>query len=589
MKKLEALKVAKTKPDLAHLLGVKPSFLTYVLYVLKPETQYHSFDIAKRSGGFRTISAPSDSLKSLQSCLSILLQDCMDELIAEEKSENRHFSHTLSHGFERNRSIITNALSHIRKKNILNIDLKDFFGSFNFGRVRGFFIKNRNFLLEPEIATVISQISCYNDKLPQGSPSSPIITNLITHAMDIRLAKIAKKNSCSYSRYADDITISTRKKIFPEKIMRQCGDNYIPGKKFLKEIKKSGFEINSQKTRIIYQDSRQEITGLVSNRKPNVKCDYWRLVRAQCHKLFTTGSFTECVNGVEVEGNINRLEGKLNFIDQLDYFNRLRKEEKLNPHYVQKKGEVRNNIFLSSREKNFGRFLYYRAFFANEMPTIMYEGKTDYIYLLSAIKNLHLHYPLLVRKKEDKYETLVTFFKYTHRTRFFLNLSGGASFLTTFINDLKDNHNHYSDNGFTPKPVIIIMDNDHGFENVPKKLKNIGATIYPSTTKKGEYRLAEFIHIYKNFYLVLTPALSDGKHSAIEDLFDSSTRNRKVRNKTFNPGDKIDKEKEYGKNIFANEVVKPNRNKIDFSGFRPLLDRIAACIDHHEKEKQAHS
>lgn len=226
MNKISTLRRITTKHEFAALLGIKTSNLTYVLYVLKPESQYTTFTIEKKSGGTRTISAPSSRLKYLQSRVSDLLQDCIDEI--EEENEIRN---TLSHGFVRNKSIITNSEMHLKKKNLLNIDLEDFFDSFNFGRVRGYFIKNNNFNLHPSIATIIAQIACNNNSLPQGSPCSPVITNLITHSLDIRLASLASKNSCIYSRYADDISISTRQSIFPEKIMRIENGGYIPGKK----------------------------------------------------------------------------------------------------------------------------------------------------------------------------------------------------------------------------------------------------------------------------------------------------------------------------------------------------------------------
>src|SRR5690606_25401369 len=110
---------------------------------------------------------------------------------------------------------------HIGKKNVLNIDLKDYFDCFNFGRVRGFFLKNNNFKLNPDVATTIAQIACYNDTLPQGSPCSPVISNLITHALDIRLASLAKKHSCVYTRYADDLTFSTNRSPFPAQLMNE--------------------------------------------------------------------------------------------------------------------------------------------------------------------------------------------------------------------------------------------------------------------------------------------------------------------------------------------------------------------------------
>ena len=209
MSQLEVLKQATKKKELAAILGVNAAFLTRTLYIRSINAQYYQFKIPKRSGGDRIINAPTSELKDIQTRLSTLLLDCIDEL-----NESKNKSSTLSHGFVRERSIVTNAEMHLNKKNVLNIDLSDFFDSFNFGRVRGFFIKNKNFSLNKDIATVIAKIACLNDTLPQGSPCSPVITNLITHSLDIRLASLAKRCSCVYSRYADDITFSTRKKHF---------------------------------------------------------------------------------------------------------------------------------------------------------------------------------------------------------------------------------------------------------------------------------------------------------------------------------------------------------------------------------------
>lgn len=257
MSKLKFLKSISTKPNFAKVLGVDAAFLTRCLYINKPENQYHQFTIDKKSGGKRVINAPSEELKSLQRSLSNLLLDCIDEINAEKfpksqlaqpktrkNGENDYAAEvlkikiptaelkqpSLSHGFVRERSIITNAMMHIGKKNVLNIDLQNFFDSFNFGRVRGFFIKNNNFQLDPHIATVIAQIACYDNKLPQGSPCSPVITNLISHSLDIQLASLAKKYKCTYTRYADDITFSTRKSDFPIQLMKQDCNDYIPGR-----------------------------------------------------------------------------------------------------------------------------------------------------------------------------------------------------------------------------------------------------------------------------------------------------------------------------------------------------------------------
>lgn len=589
MSKIKALRNAGTKADLARLLGVKASFLTYVLYVLKPSMKYESFEILKRSGGVRIILAPTDKLKSLQSELSTLLQDCLEEINKEKNIEDKNFESKLSHGFIRKRSIITNSSRHLNKKNILNIDLKDFFDSFNFGRVRGFFIKNKNFAIDPNIATVIAQIACFDNKLPQGSPCSPVITNLITHALDIRLAALAKSYSCSYSRYADDITFSTRKKEFPNQIMRYDNENYFPGKRLKNEIRRAGFEINNSKTRILYKDSRQDVTGLVANKKPSVKHEYWRTVKAQCHTLFKTGSFTKKENGLILKGNINELEGQLNFIDQIDYYNRLRvRKIKLDPNYQPRSHSQKKDLLLNGRERTFSRFLYYRWFYASEKPVILCEGKTDNIYLKSAISKLATQYRKLATPKTNKknYELLISFFNYTKRSRFLLNLYGGTAYIELFIKSFNEKHKLYK----APKPkkpVIVVMDNDTGFTSgIINYLKKIEATPYPATLKKNDFRNSDFIHVTQNLYIVLTPRGKSGENTEIENLFSKKTLRVKIDGKSFNPCNKrINIDKEYGKEIFAKKVVMAKKAEISFSGFKPLLNRVVQCIDHYDAIK----
>ncbi|PMV27283.1 MULTISPECIES: retron Ec67 family RNA-directed DNA polymerase/endonuclease [unclassified Pseudomonas] len=588
MRKINALRAAKTKPELALLLGVKATALTYVLYVLKPDTQYSTFTIPKKSGGLRTICSPSDRLKTIQSALSELLQDCLDELTAVKVKENHDYKSNLSHGFLRNKSIITNAIVHTGQRNVLNLDLKDFFDKFNFGRVRGFFISNKDFQLNEHIATVIAQIACYDNRLPQGSPCSPVITNLITHILDIKLAALAESYSCIYSRYADDITFSTRERLFPPKLMKEIAGEYIPGKKLRSEIRRAGFEINAPKTRIQFQDSRQDVTGLVVNKKPNVKSEYWRTVKSQCHSLFRTGSFKKKVDGTFADGNIYELEGQLNFIDQVDYSNRLRQKPPLDTEYEQRKSNIKTRELLSGRETTFSRFLYYKFFYANEKPTIICEGKTDNIYLKSAISSLAANYPKLATPKSanNPYELLVKFFNYNNRTRFLLQLHGGTNYLHTFINDFESHYDFYK--APRPKqPIIIILDNDSGFNGIDGLLKGkASAKRYPvAKGKKKDFRNANFIHVAHNLYIVLTPPTATGGHTAIESLFTAATLNEKVQKKTFNPESKINTTTEYGKEIFAKKVILANKKTINFSGFDVILKRVIQCMKHYETAK----
>lgn len=163
MSPLEKLKSAVSLNDLAYILGYQPKKLSYILYVIKEEDKYTKFEIPKKNGKTRIIHAPTDQLKHLQRRLADLLNQCFSELSESQKK-------SLSHGFRKEHSIVTNAYNHKNKRYVFNVDLKDFFPSINFGRVRGFFIKSHNFSLKEKAATIIAQIACYHNVLPQGSP-----------------------------------------------------------------------------------------------------------------------------------------------------------------------------------------------------------------------------------------------------------------------------------------------------------------------------------------------------------------------------------------------------------------------------------
>ena len=602
MNKLDALKKAKTKSDFADILGINIRSLTYCLYKLKTENQYKQFKLPKKSGGERTISAPMGRLKSIQKALSVLLQDCLDEIYAirfpyvKKKNLVKPLSLTerskrpsLSHGFERNRSILTNAHMHLGKRNVLNIDLEDFFGSFNFGRVRGFFIKNKNFLLNPEIATIIAQIACYQNRLPQGSPCSPVITNLITHSLDIRLAHLAHKNACTYTRYADDITFSSRKKIFPETIAKQKNNQIFISKKLRSEIHRAGFNINNKKTRLQCKDSRQDVTGLIVNKKTNTKSEYWRLARAQCDRLFETGRFVENINGEKKEGNINRLDGKLNFIDIIDHCNRICQNKTVNSVYCtkndfKKSKEKKLFYFMNSREKIYKQFLFYKLFYANKFPAILTEGKTDIIHLKAAIQMLASNFPKLAKVASTgaPYQLLLHFIKYTGKTEFFLNLykDGGVDCLKEFISNYSVLFSHY--NAPKPKnPVIIIVDNDEGANNIASYLnKKNYECIAPEIT--SDVRQSDFVHIIENLYIIFLPRGDGNCDTDIEYFYTDQDRLRQFEKRCFNTHAERNKNRDLDKITFAKEIISCNKKDIDFHGFEQILKRIEMVIDHYK-------
>ncbi len=577
---LQRLKAASSRKELAYLLGYKPSTLTSIVYKTPLDAKYIEFEIPKKDGSNRIIKAPTEKLKLLQSRLADLLYDCLEEI------ENSRNNKSVSHGFRRSQNIMTNAKVHRRRRFVLNIDLKDFFPSFHFGRVRGFFLKDKCFELNEQVATTIAQIACDGQALPQGSPCSPIISELIGQVLDLRLLRFAKKHRVSYSRYADDLTFSTNQKQFPKFIATQNSNElseWTLAPDLVDKINHTGFEINDAKTRMSVRGSRQSVTSLVVNEKVNIASDYYRKARAMCDTLFQTGQYYKGVqssacdaengdDGSEYIKNLEPLEGILNHI------------------YYVTQGEEKRDSRMQNDEprairKLYRRFLFYKNCVALETPLIVTEGKTDPIYLKSAIRSLSENYPILGSKQEKGFKFGVRFFNHESKSAEIMDVKGGSSSLISIVLDYKKNFPPYQKkfswgrpfkHAPLKQPVILVLDNDDGLKAVRIQIKKHYGVDFDKTTT------ADFYPIAHNLYVVKTPEnLKPNNESCIEDLFPQELLKTKVKNKTFNIKSKINPEKEYGKEIFAKRVVKPNASKIDFSGFDPLLTRIVKTIVHH--------
>ncbi len=289
MSSIQALRAATSLRSLARLLKFKPKAVSYLLYFKPQPDRYQTFQIPKKLGGVRNIMAPSEDLKLLQRRLADVLVECIGE-----ENKLRKWKDDYAHGFTKGRSFITNASPHTCRRYVFNVDLEDFFGTINFGRVRGFFIKNRLFRLHPDAATVIAQIASHNNVLPQGSPCSPVISNLIGHVLDVKLCRLAAINGCYYTRYADDLTFSTNRSKFPDQIARPGaadGNKWACGVELDRAIASSGFRVNASKTRMQFRRSRQDVTGVIVNRRLNTRIEYRKNARAMTDQLFDTGRF----------------------------------------------------------------------------------------------------------------------------------------------------------------------------------------------------------------------------------------------------------------------------------------------------------
>jgi RNA-directed DNA polymerase len=134
------------------------------------------------------------------------------------------------------------------------------------------------FAYSNDVATVLAQLCCHRNELPQGAPTSPGISNYIRRGMDKRLGRLASIHRCHYTRYADDLCFSTDRRSFPEALAIQ-EDVVVVGLALAREIKRAGFTVNEAKTRLMVETQRQRVTGLVVNEGLNVPREYVRGLR----------------------------------------------------------------------------------------------------------------------------------------------------------------------------------------------------------------------------------------------------------------------------------------------------------------------
>lgn len=587
---LEHFQSARSRAGLASLLSIEHKDLTYLLYVLKDTEKYSVFSIPKKGGGLREINAPIPQIKSLQRRLAHSLELCVADIATLTGRSN-----SASHGFRPGKSILSNASIHRNKRFVFNLDLKDFFPTITGRRIRGFLINDKNFNFHEDVATAIAHIACLDGKLPQGSPCSPVISNLIAGILDFHLARLAKAHGCRYTRYADDLTFSTNKKDFPKAIaFSEATDthNWKIGKQLHGLITKSGFVVNEKKTRMQYKTSRQQVTGLVVNKKVNVTREYRKLVRAYVFSLINHGKFTikTVMNDgkgqplVKIEeGSRAQLHGMLGFIHSVDNVY----QTDVRDHPYNYPGQQQNNKHPAGNLAIYRKFLLYTRFYDNTLPLIVCEGKTDGVYISNAVHQSKAIFPQLIKKSTDGKDVLsFQLFKYArqHKKKKAVYLpnfstasilgasSGGGGNLGNLIRAYhKDLKKFKAPIG--AYPVIFIVDNDDGGKAVYKIIRDTLKIIISGNEP--------FIHLFANLYIVPLP-LSGEKKRSIEDLFSKSDISKGLNSKPFDFSKNADPRKSIGKADFAYEFVAKQAEKLDWTGFHPLLQNVCAALTDYD-------
>lgn len=280
--------------ELSAFLGVSVGelrFLTFHRRVART-THYRRFEVPKKTGGVRRISAPMPRLKELQRKL-------LDDVLAKLPV------HEAAHGFLRGRSIVSGALPHVGHPVVINVDLENFFPTVTFPRVKGLY---RSFGYGEQVATLlallctepeVAEVTLDGQRwfvhrsgrfLPQGAPTSPQLTNLLCRRLDAHLEKAAGAFGFTYTRYADDLSFSHPggTDALGEALPTGEAVRKLLGRvRFL--VERAGFRVHPAKTRVMRKGRRREVTGVLVHDRPRVARERLRQFRAALHHLETKG------------------------------------------------------------------------------------------------------------------------------------------------------------------------------------------------------------------------------------------------------------------------------------------------------------
>jgi len=306
------LPVINNPEELAKAMGISVPEIRFLSYhrTVSKTTHYQRFYIPKKTGGKRLISTPMPRLKEAQHWILANILEIPDIKVA-------------AHGFVKKRSIVSNAIPHLKAEVVINVDLKDFFPSIDYKRVKGLFV---SLGYSEQIAIILGllctependQIELDGEKyyvagterfLPQGAPTSPAVTNLICRKLDSRLLGIAQKLGFNYTRYADDLTFSASGEAV-KSVKTLMG--------FIRKIVKAeDLNIHPDKIRILRKGSRKEVTGIVVNDKPAVNAKELDRFRALLFQIEKDG--IEGKHWKKSPHLLSSIKGYANFVFMVD-------------------------------------------------------------------------------------------------------------------------------------------------------------------------------------------------------------------------------------------------------------------------------
>ena len=273
---------------LSKLVGIERGYIVQSALASKySQAYYRYYDVKKKNGkGIRKIMEPLPNLKSIQYwILNNILETIKPSVYAK--------------AYVKNRGLKQNIRFHINQKIVFSLDIKDFFPSIKFSSIVSIFI---DIGYSKELSIYLAKLCCLEDKLPQGAPTSPYLSNLFFKPIDTEISEFCKERKIRYTRYADDLTFS--------------GD--FDDKELYNEVSiilsKNGLELNEAKTKLMPRGNRQIVTGIIVNNKPQLDKETRRLIRQEVYyiKKYSLESHMKKSN-VNSSFYLNSLIGKISF------------------------------------------------------------------------------------------------------------------------------------------------------------------------------------------------------------------------------------------------------------------------------------
>lgn len=257
------------------------------------DSNYEEIIIHKKKGGLRYLNEPSKTLKLIQ---KNILKNILEE---------RRIS-SYAKAYKKEISLIHNAIPHTNKNIMLKLDIKNFFDNITFDKVYNAVFNEC--LFPKKMGVLLTNLCVYNNSLPQGAPTSGYISNLVLRNFDELVGKYCVSKKIDYTRYSDDMTFS--------------GD-FNPGEliRFVnKLLYDEGFRLNKKKVKVIRKNTRQQVTGIVVNKKTSVRKSYKRKIRQEIYYIYKYGidNHLKRIGVKDKELYLRKLLGKINFVLQVE-------------------------------------------------------------------------------------------------------------------------------------------------------------------------------------------------------------------------------------------------------------------------------